>query len=373
MAKDMLLWDQTIFKNDEMFELDYVPEHFLHRESQMDALTFNLRPAVRGMKPLNTLCLGPPGTGKTTAVLKVFEEIEKHTSSVIPVHVNCQVNNTKYTVFSRIFEKIHGYAPPSSGVSFKKIFEEITRHLTEKGRVLAVALDDVNYLFHENEANDVLYSLLRAYEIHPGAKIGVIGILSDMEMRYPLDPKVNSVFLPQEVHFPLYKHGEIYDILKNRVRYGFFSGVVTEDVLNLIVGYVEDSGDLRVGIDLLKRAGLNAEHRASKQISMDDVEKAYESSKFVHLAYVIQALKEDELILLRLIAETRKAKAGELYKKFQEMTDLGYTRFHEMLNKLDAIRLVNTDYAGRGARGRSRTIFLRYDADEVLKRLEKDR
>jgi len=276
-------------------------------------------------------------------------------------------------VFSQIFEKIHGYAPPSSGPPFTKIFDDVTKHLTEKGRVMVVALDDINYLFHRKKVNDVLYSLLRAHEMRPGARIGVIGIMSDKEMRYPLDPKVRSVFRPQEVYFPLYEHREIYDILKNRVRYGFFPGVVSEDVLNLIVKCVEDSEDLRVGIDLLKQAGLDAEHRGSKQISLDDVEKAYESSKFEHLAHAIQALRKGELTLLRLIAETREAKAGELYKRFHEVTDLGYTSFHEMLNELDAAKLVYTDYAGKGVRGRSRTIFLRYDADEVLKRLEKDR
>ncbi|MDI6888454.1 MAG: ORC1-type DNA replication protein [Methanocellales archaeon] len=368
MVEDTLLWDQTIFKNGEMFELDYVPEHFLHRESQMEELMFSIRPAMRGIRPINTLCLGPPGTGKTTAVLKIFEEIEKHTSSVIPVHINCQVDNTKYEVFSRVFQKIYGYAPPSSGVSFKKIFEETVKHLVGKERVLIAALDDVNYLFYENEVNDVLYTLLRAHEVQPKARIGVIGILSDVKMRYPLDVRVASVFLPREIPFPPYTHDEIHDILSNRIKYGFFSDVVSEDVLNKIVEYVENSGDLRVGIDLLKKAGLNAERRASKCISLEDVDKAYESSKSVHLKHIISSLEDGERVLLKLIAEGGEIKAGELYKKFQERTKLGYTRFHEMLNKLDAIKLINTRYSGKGAKGRSRLISAE-NANDVLKGL----
>lgn len=191
MPKDMLSWDQTIFKNGEMFELDHVPEHFLHRSDQIEALTFNMR-------PINTLCLGPPGTGK---------------------------------------------------------------------RVLVVALDDINYLFHENEVNEVLYPLL-----------------SETRMHYV---RVNSVFLPQEICFPPYA-----------------------------------------------RAGLNAERRASKQISMEDVDGAYESSKLVHLAHSIRLLRT----LLKLIAENGVIRAGELYKKFQEDTRLGYTRYHDMLNKLGVYR-----------------------------------
>jgi len=368
MADDMLLWNQTVFKNGEMFELDYVPEHFLHREPQMEELMFSIRPAMRGMRPVNTLCLGPPGTGKTTAILKIFEEIEKHTSSVIPVHINCQVDNTKYEVFSRIFQKLYGYAPPSSGVSFKKIFEEIVKHLVKKERVLIAALDDVNYLFYENEVNDVLYTLLRAHEVQPKARIGVIGILSEVKMQYQLDPRVASVLLPREILFQPYTHDEIHDILSNRIQYGFFPDVVSEGVLNKVVKYVESSGDLRVGIDLLKKAGLNAERRASKCISLEDVDKAYEGSRSVHLRRIISSLEDDEKVLLKLIAEGGEIKAGELYKKFQERTKLGYTRFHEMLTRLDAIKLINTRYSGKGARGRTRFISVE-NADDVLKGL----
>jgi len=34
MKPDMLLWEETLFKNRDLFELDYVPEHFDHRESR---------------------------------------------------------------------------------------------------------------------------------------------------------------------------------------------------------------------------------------------------------------------------------------------------------------------------------------------------
>ena len=39
MTKDLLLWDQTIFKEQEYFELDFLPENLLHRESQMRSLS----------------------------------------------------------------------------------------------------------------------------------------------------------------------------------------------------------------------------------------------------------------------------------------------------------------------------------------------
>ncbi|VVB89822.1 ORC1-type DNA replication protein 2 [uncultured archaeon] len=367
--KDLLAWDQTLFKDSELFELDHIPENFLHRDVQLQSLMYGVRPALSGARPLNSLCIGSPGTGKTTAVVKVFEEIEKHTPKVVPVLVNCQVNSTKYAVFSQIFKKLIGYAPPTSGVSFKKVFSEVAKYLAEHEKVLVVALDDMNFLFYENEVNDVLYSLLRAHETHPGARVGVIAILSDTGVPHILDPKVETVFLPEEVRFPQYTREEVMDILSSRARLGFYPGVLDYSVLDRIAEHTFALGDLRVGIDLLKRSGLNAERRASRTISIEDIESAYEKSRLVHLSYMMRSLKEDEKILLGMISEMQQANSGELYEKFHLQTSLGYTRFYELLNKLGALKLIDADFTGKGSRGRSRVVTLRYQADEVKARL----
>ncbi len=367
--KDLLSWDQTLFKESELFELDHVPEHFLHRDAQMQSLLYSVRPAMNGARPLNCLCNGAPGTGKTTAVIKIFEEIEKHTPKIIPVLVNCQAYSTRYAVFSQIFHKLIGYAPPSSGASFKKVFGEVAKYLIDNERVLLVALDDMNYLFYENEVNDVLYSLLRAHETHPGARIGVIAILSDTGVPHILDPKVESVFLPEIITFPQYSMDEAKDILSNRARLGFYPGVLDDEVLEKIAEHTSNLGDLRVGIDLLKRSGLNAESRAGRTISIDDVEQAYGKSQLVHLSYVMSSLKEDEKLLICLIADSPKTGSGELYEKFHSKTGQGYTHFYELLKKLGSVRLIDADFTGKGSRGRSRIVNLRYQADEIKARL----
>jgi cell division control protein 6 len=369
VSLDMLLWEETLFKNRELFELDYLAENFLHREAQMSGLRFCIRPALQGARPVNALCLGPPGTGKTTAILKLFEEIESHSSRVVPVHVNCQMDSTRYAVFYQIYKKIFGHAPPASGISFKRLFERVAKHSAEKNVVLVVALDDINYLFHEKEIDQVLYSLLRSYETYPGARMGVIAILSEPSLKYVFDPRVASVFQAEEITFPLYTREELKDILNKRTQLGFYPGVISYEILETVVNYTEKSGDLRVGIDLLKRAGLSAERRASRSISALDVENSYEKSRLVHLTYALKSLKEDELQVLRLAAEQQNCRAGELYSRFHAETGAGYTKFHEILNKLDAVRLIDTDFSGAGARGRSRIIKIRYERDEILSRL----
>ena len=127
-------------------------------------------------------------------------------------------------------------------------------------KILLVALDDLNHLCYEGgHTNEVMYSLSRAHEQYPGVKIGVTGIVNDTSDLYCIDSRVNSIFLPEEISFPKYENAEIYDILKDRIKYGFYPKVISDELLKLVVSYVEKTGDLRIGIDLLKRSGFNAE------------------------------------------------------------------------------------------------------------------
>ena len=367
----MLSWDESVFRDEHVFEIDYVPETFLHRGTQMENLKYALRPAVRGSRPLNVMAQGPPGTGKTTAVQILFDELTAQTD-VQAVRVNCQVNSTRYSVFSRLFEGVFDYEPPSSGISFKKLFSQVTDQLVEDDEVLVVALDDVNYLFYESEASDTLYSLLRAHEEQGGAKIGVIVISSDLDldMIEELDSRVQSVFRPEEVYFPNYDEGEIVEILRERADRGFHEGVIDAPTLDRVAELTaEQGGDLRVGIDLLRRAGLTAEMRASRTVERQDVDEAYDKSKYVHLSRRLQELSDSETALVEVIAEHDGERAGDIYDAFNDETDLGYTRYSEIINKLDQLGIIDADYTDVEGRGRSRQLSLNYDADAVLDRL----
>ncbi|MFB6192222.1 MAG: ORC1-type DNA replication protein [Haloarculaceae archaeon] len=368
----MLGWDESVFRDEGVFDFEYVPETFKHRDSQMETLKYALRPAVRGSRPLNVMARGPPGTGKTTAVRKLFGEL-RGAPDVAAITVNCQVDSTRYSVFSRLFEGIFDYEPPTSGISFKKLFGQITDRLVENDEVLVVALDDVNYLFYENEASDTLYSLLRAHEAHSGAKIGVIVVSSDLDLNVieALDGRVQSVFRPEEVYFSQYGEAEIVDILRERVEKGFRDDAIGPRVLDRVAALTAESGgDLRVGIDLLRRAGLNAEMRAATEVDVEDVEDAYEKAKHVHLSRHLRGLSNSERALVVTLADHSGERAGEVYDAFHEETGLGYTRYSEIINKLDQLGLIDAEYTEVDGRGRSRELSLAYDADAVLDRLE---
>jgi cell division control protein 6 len=373
MKKNLLMWDETLFRDPEVLEIDYVPEQFEFRDAQMRELAFQIRPALRGGRPLNTVCKGLPGTGKTTSVRKLFAEIEETTKKLVPVYINCQIDNTKFAIISQIYKKLAGHLPPSSGTSFKQVFDAVARMLVKDEIVLLVALDDANYLLYENEINKVLYTLLRSHEAYEGTRIGVIVIISDMDvdLSRAVDARVASVFLPTEIYFESYGDAEVHEIMKARVMEGLFTSVLSDDLLNLVVEKTLACGDLRVGIDLLKRATLSAERAARRSIEREDICGAYEISKYLHLSYTVKTLKDDERLILKYFAERSlqesEMNAGDVYKSIKESVSLGYTRFYEIVKKMDALRLINLQY--REGKGRTRIITLRYEPVKVLEYL----
>ena len=365
--EDILMYDESLFQNINAFDPDYLPPNYNFRDTQMEAMAMAIRPAMRGGQPSNAVILGSPATGKTTAIRKVFELVEKNTEKVVCVYINCQIHTTSFGIFSQIFKKVFGHLPPETGVPFSRIYAQIMKELQKNGQSVVVAFDDINYLFQTNHANKVVYDLLRAYEEYPGVKASIFAILSDLEFKYAFDKNVNTVFIPQEIMFPLYKYDEIEDILRDRVNAGFFPGVLSDDILEQISMYTLENGDLRVGINLLRSCGNIAEASASREITQEHFDKAIESLVSINVSETLKSLNSAERELLQMIVNFDGIyTAGELGEDYKQKTGSSYASFNRTLDKLEFVRLIDTKYTGKGVRGNSREIILRFNPEDYI-------
>ncbi len=365
--EDILMYDESLFQNINAFDPDYMPQNYNFRDTQMEAMAMAIRPAIRGGQPSNAIVLGSPATGKTTAIRKVFELVEKTTEKVVCVYINCQLHTTRFGIFSQIYKKMFGHIPPETGVPFSRIYDQIMKDLQRNEKALVIALDDVNYLFQSKSANKVFYDMLRAYEEYPGVKTSIFAILSDLEFKYAFDKNVNTVFIPQEITFPLYSYSEIEDILRNRVQAGFFPNVLNDEVLEQVAMYTHENGDLRTGINLLKSCGNIAEADASREITLEHFEKAIDALVSINISETIKSLNDTEKSLLKLIADYEGIyTAGELMELFKQKTGSSYASFNRALDKLEFVRLIDTKYTGKGVKGNSREIILRFNPDDYV-------
>ena len=360
--EDILMYDESLFQDINAFDPDYFPPNYNFRDTQMEAMAMSIRPAMRGGKPSNAVVLGSPATGKTTAIRKIYEFVEKKTEKVVCVYINCQLHTTRFGIFSQIHKKLFGHIPPETGVPFSRVYDKIMKELQKNEKALVVALDDINYLFQSKNANKVVYDLLRAYEEYPGVKTSIFAILSDLEFKYAFDKNVNTVFIPQEIVFPLYTYSEIEGILKDRVKAGFFPNVLGDDILEQVALYTFENGDLRVGINLLKSCGNIAEADASREITQEHFDKAIESLVSVNVSETLKSLNDSEKEILKLIIEYEGMHTvGELSEIYKERTGSSYASFNRTVEKLEFVRLIDTKYTGKGAVGNSREIILRFN------------
>ena len=363
--KDILMFDESLFQEINAFDPDYMPQNYNFRDTQMEAMAMAIRPAIRGGQPSNAVVLGSPATGKTTAMKKVFELVENTTEKVACVYINCQIHTTRFGIFSQIHKRIFGHAPPETGVPFARVYDKVMKHLQKNETALIIALDDVNYLFQTKNANKIFYDMLRPYEEYPGVRTSIFAILSDLEFKYAFDKNVNTVFIPQEITFPPYSYSQIEDILRDRAKAGFFPGVLDDEVLEQIAMYTYENGDLRIGINLLKSCGNIAEADASRKIELEHFEKAIDSLVSVNIAQTIESLNDNERALLKIIADYDGVyTAGELSKIFKEKTGSSYASYDRTLDKLEFVRLIDTKFTGKGVKGNSREIILRFNPED---------
>jgi cell division control protein 6 len=369
--EDILLGDETLFREVEVFNPDYIPPRLLHRENQMDALAMCIRPALRGGKPKNAVVLGAPATGKTTAIRKIFQIVEQSSDKIYCVYVNCQISSTRFNIFSDIYQHILGHRPPETGVPFSRIYGEIMKKLVKEDKSLIVALDDVNHLFYNKNANQIIYDILRAHEVFKGARTGIFAIISDIDFRFMLDKNVSSIFIPKDIIFDPYSENQMIDILLERVQQGFYPDVISKEVIEQIGHWSYSTGDIRLGIDLLSNCGDLAEAEASKTIEIKHFQEAIKNTTG-SLKGTIESLSDQESILLKLIIHSKDEEllAGILYDVYKKNQGLSYASFDRTLKKLELLRIIDTKFTGKGIRGNSRIIIPRFTKEEIQKFLK---
>jgi Cdc6-like AAA superfamily ATPase len=216
-----------------------------------------------------------------------------------------------------------------------------------------VILDDADFLVLKGIFHEIINDVLRLYEGYPLN----VGLSTVHSTQCPsLDDRLASVFMPAIVKFPSYSWDETFDILNTRTKLGLYPNVVKKEIIEKITGFTVAKGDIRFGIDLLKRSVDNAELRASMTIEPKDVDTALIEASKDRLSRYLKVFSDTETALLNLASEMGTSQAGDLFNAFHKRTKKGYTTFHKALNKLVSTKLIETYIENRGKNGRTRII-----------------
>jgi len=369
---------KSVFKDEGALSFEYIPPSLPHREEQLKILMNFFRYVVEGEGGFyqKALLIGSVGTGKT-ATSKLFgrvleEGLKRRGKDFKFIYVNCYRERTLFLIAQRIME---GLAPslPSRGLSPQELLKMIVSLLEEKRVPTILVLDEVHY-FVKTAGQEALYNLLRMLEGYEESKVklGLVFISRGKDFVYELDDVVKSSLTRNVVEFEPYTSRQLMSILQERVKLAFREGAVLLEALEVIADNVGvdrgGSGDARLAIELLWRAGKIADMRGRGKVTPDDVREA---SSFIHPAIRVEDLKsllvDEKVVLLSIAKELKRGVAylrmGSLEEKYRSECELWglkakkHTQLWKMVKNLERMGLITTKTATLG-RGRTTLIGL---------------
>ncbi len=348
---DMLNSEESLIKNDEALDFEFVPKIMPYRENQHKYIAECIKPLFQGRSGRNLFISGSPGIGKTAAVKNVFRDLEEQTDDIVPVYINCWQKNTTYKVILAICETLNYKFTQNKKT--EELFKVVKNIINKQSAVFA--FDEVDKL----EDLDFLYSILE--EIY---KKTVILITNYKEWIINLDPRIKSRINLDTIHFNAYNEAETIGILKKRIQSAFVAGVWEEEAIRLISKKTYETKDIRQGIYLLRESGLIAESESSKKIKVEHAKNAVGKINEFRIKDP-DDLEEDTRIVLEIVKKNSGKKIGELFEVYKkEGGKKTYKTFQRKIDKLEQNKFIDTNKTAGGAEGNTTIISYNKTLDE---------
>ncbi len=381
----------TVFKNRDALSPHYIPDHLPYREEQIEELTRTVAPILSGKKPENVFIYGKTGTGKTSVTkfvaMRVKDFAKKHGISVEVIYLNCRMHNTRTNVFVKIAKELRK-GENFLGLPTSYIYERILDEVRERNLRLLVILDEIDML--KNIA-DTVYALNRANDELETGSISLIGISNVLTLKDRLDARTKSTLCQKEMVFPPYDAEGLRKILEDRARIAFKDGAVEPAVIAKTAAFAaKQSGDARYALQLLLRAGDIADEEGAERVTVEHLERAKVKVEEDIILDMVSQLPLNQKIVLLAIAELAEKNAGiqlfgkgdpvltsgEVYSAYRQLSEkLGKDAvsdrwFREYISELAMYGILHVEQAGKGFRGNTRLIRLKFDPKKIKTVLE---
>ncbi|HIG95862.1 TPA: AAA family ATPase [Candidatus Woesearchaeota archaeon] len=332
------------------------PEGFLHRNEEKNELVMELAPILMQSPVICAAVYGNPGTGKTGLILSLLKELEQEAQQnsikLVSCYVNCSENRTETTILLELLKQLDSQREyPKMGWNRAKAVAEFERVLKQHANTqLVFILDEVDYVLRE-AGDDVLYRLSR---IHNKTKTNVSTIIISNDVRVDeyIKPKTQSSLGRVKIVFRPYNEQELYDIIRDRAKYGFKKNVVSDQVLRK-VAQIESQrdGDARRALELLDSCAKMAVARQHSKITLEHVNEADSSLERDSVLSVVKSLTQHQKLVYYSILKQREDRlAGmDVFRQYKEtcqsynMQPLSERRVRSLVINLNDLGLIRSE------------------------------
>lgn len=260
--------ENKIVKKEPVLFSNYSEALFFKREEE-ERIVSAIKPITEKKRCENIFVHGPTGSGKTPLIKAVLDTMQTLTRSVICLYLNCWHYSTSMAIYVKIADAL-GEPVSRRGRAADEIFDRILERMRTENIGVVLALDDIDGLIYNNETK-ILHNLARV--ANNCARFGVVGISEDKNIINKLDPKVLESLRFVEIEIKGYSEEQLLKILNERADIGLAEGSYSQEVLGKIASVgIENEGNGRLVLEILRRAAKKAEQEGRTQISIDDVE-----------------------------------------------------------------------------------------------------
>ena len=345
LFKNILGGSESLFKNQSDVPLDFsfIPKPILYREKEQRAIAACIKPLFQGKTGRHIFVYGQPGVGKTVACKHLLRELQDESDEIVPLYINCWKHNTTFKIVIEVCDQMDFKFVQNKKT--EELFRWIKQNLNKKSAVFV--FDEADKL----EDLDFLYMVLEDIE-----RKTIALITNYKDWINEVEERIKSRLMPETIEFKPYNYEETKGILKQRMEYAFQLNAWESNAFELIAKKTAEMQDIRTGLYLMKQAGLIAEDKSSRKITIEHTQQAIEKIKDFSIKSPSE-LAADEQLILDLIKNNSGKKIGDFFKLYQENGGkLVYKSFQRKIDKLQKNRFIAVEKTAGGDEGNTTII-----------------
>lgn len=370
--------ENELFANKKLLDNLKLPSQIIGREKRVEELVRFLLGYKQGLVVPFVSVYGRSGSGKSTVVKFVCENVDDENISY--AFVNLRKARTVFGCANLILTEL-GQPSLKSAQGINTAIEHISNAVEQRliknkkanhndndnstAKLFVLVLDEFDVLLHDKRGkpSDFIYKLLVMEEKlrEKGHLMCIVAISNNVMSDYEIDDRVRSRIGTSEVFFEPYNQQAVLAILKDRAAKAFSQPVDFDILQYCAYQSSQQHGDARRAIDLLRvaaeLAGKNGERlstthvdAALARLQRDRVSTTLSSASF-HLKLAAVALARISYLTQEVWQST-----STVYNQYRLILQEGikpltYRRIAELLTELENMGLVISHTSSKGRHG----------------------